>query len=68
MNNKKLFRNYAKIRNMPQAYADTALTFFHTLNDRDKALMIKEFKDYIKGVKSGMIIPSPVPIPKARRI
>ena len=53
---------------MPKQYADTAVYFYQTLNERDKALMVKEFKKYIQGVKKGDIIKTPVPIPKPRKV
>jgi len=65
---KKLFYKYAEVRGMPKQYADTAVYFYQTLNERDKALMVKEFKKYIQGVKKGDIIKTPVPIPKPRKV
>jgi hypothetical protein len=49
---------------MPKAYATTALNFYSTLSTGDKIKMITEFKNYILGVKKGVIIAKPVSLPK----
>ena len=64
LRNYKLFQEYANIRNMPKAYATTALNFYSTLSTGDKIKMITEFKNYILGVKKGVIIAKPVSLPK----
>lgn len=58
---KKIIREWAKNRHYDQTgVVDAALSLYRTLDKREQEFMLREFKDYNEGVKSGRIIPSPV--------
>ena len=57
----KVIRKYWKLRSIdPKGTTRVAIQLYNSLDEKDQIGMIKEFTNYIEGVKIGTIIPGPV--------
>ena len=63
----KIIKKYYKIRMSPWI-TDTAITFYLGLDTLNRTRMMKEYQDYIDGVKNGTIIPTQPTLPKIPKL
>lgn len=59
----KIIKKWAKLRHPDAQFEKAALYLYENSIKRDQVLMLKEFQDYIDGVKNNEIIPSVPKIP-----
>jgi hypothetical protein len=60
----KIIKKYYKIRMNEPELIRCAISFYKQLDHNDKAKMLNEYQEYIRGVEEGSIIPTAPSLPE----